>query len=256
MTETGVQPEPADEQTTAEDVGRPSLLDWQKRLNASTGHRAIALGERVKRIAYLFQGNVAQYKSLVAELQDPAVSGPIFDVRCPEAHDELLSEAERLLHNALTAMSTRVDQQRCFMEKHFHDDSVLMNEYGGKVASLFKSDPQADFLKGLRNYITHTQLPVAQSNQTFGQNSCEITFILPGESLLEWKGWNSAQRLWIAGQGDAVAIVDAVDTYACKAGNFDKWLFARIALKFKADIDGYVRECAEFNREHDRVFGS
>ncbi|MCX4972410.1 hypothetical protein [Streptomyces sp. NBC_00620] len=255
MNETGVQSEPADEQTAAEDAGRPSLVDWQKRLNDSSGHRAIALGARVKRIGYVFQGNVAQYKLLVAKLQDPAVSGPIFDVRNPEAHDGLLSEAERLLRNVLTAMSTRVDQQRRFMEKHFHDDLALMSEYGGRIASLFKGDPQADFLKGLRNYITHTQLPVAQSKQTFGRESFEITFTLPGEPLLEWKGWNGVQRTWIAGQGDAVAIVDAVDTYACKAGEFDKWLFDRIALECRADIDVYMRECAEFNREHDRVFG-
>jgi hypothetical protein len=163
VNETGVQPDPADEQSTAEDAERPSLVEWQNRLNASSGHRAVVLGDRVKRIGYVFQGNVAQYKSLVARLQDPVVAGPIFDVRKPEAHDELLSEAERLLYNVLTAMSTRVDQRRRFMEKYFRGDSALMNEYGGKVTSLFKGEPQAEFLKGLRNYITHAQLPVAQS---------------------------------------------------------------------------------------------
>lgn len=255
MTDTDVPAESAGEQITAEGAGPPSLVDWQMRLNASPGYRAIALGDRVKRIGYVFQGNVAQYKSLVARLQYPEFSNPIFDIRNPEAHDELLSEAERLLHNVLTALSTRVDQQRRFMEKRFQDDQVLVDEYGGKIASLFKGDPHAEFLKGLRNYITHTQLPVAQSNQTFGHGSCEITFTLPGEPLLEWKGWNGAQRAWIAGQGGAVAIVDAVDIYARKAGEFDKWLFDRIALKYKTDIDAHLRECADFNREYDRVFG-
>ncbi|MFJ4829450.1 hypothetical protein ACIP79_05915 [Streptomyces sp. NPDC088747] len=255
MNETGVQSEPADERTAAEDAGRPALVDWQRRLNDSSGHRAIALGARVKRIGYVFQGNVAQYKSLVVKLQDPAVSGPIVDVRNPEAHDGLLSEAERLLHNVLTAMSMRVDQQRRFMGKYLHDDLVLMSEYSEKVVSLFKDDPQAGFLKGLRNYITHMQLPVAQSRQTFGLDAIDITFTLPGDPLLEWRGWNGIQRTWIAGQGDVVAIVDAVDTYARKVGEFDKWLFDRIALKYRADIDVYMHECAKFNREHDRVFG-
>jgi hypothetical protein len=78
---------------------------------------------------------------------------------------------------------------------------------------------------------------------------------LPGQPLLEWRGWNGVQRAWIAGQGDSVAIVDAVDIYARKAGEFDKWLFDRIAHKYRTDIDVYVRECAEFNREYDRLFG-
>ncbi|MDX3613057.1 hypothetical protein [Streptomyces europaeiscabiei] len=256
MTETGVQPDPADEQTAPEEAGRPSLLDWQKRLNASPGCRAIALGDRVKRIGYVFQGNVAQYKSLVTELQNPVVSGPILDVRNPEAHDRLLSEAERLLHNVLMGMSTRVDQQRCFMEEHFQGDPALMNEYRSKVTSMFKDDVEAKFLKGLRNYITHAQLPVAQSRQTFGQGSFEITFTLPAEPLLAWSRWSGELRTWIAGQGDAVVIVDVVDTYARKAGELDKWLFDRITLKYRADIDPYLRECAEFDREVARVFGA
>jgi hypothetical protein len=255
VTETGVQPDPADEQTAPEKAGRPSLLDRQKRLNASSGCRAIALGDRVKRIGYVFQGNVAQYKSLVAELQNPVVSGPILDVRNPEVHDRLLSEAERLLHNVLMGMSTRVDQQRCFMKEHFQDDSALMNEYRSKVASMFKNDVEAKFLKGLRNYITHAQLPVAQSRQTFGQESFEITFTLPAEPLLAWSRWSGELRAWIAGQGDEIVIVNVVDAYARKAGEIDKWLFDRIALKYRSDIDAYLHECVEFDREVDRVFG-
>lgn len=119
VTDTGVQPEPADEQPTVEGADRLSLLEWQKQLQASLGYHAIALKARVKRIGYVFQGNVAQYQSFVAGLQDPAASLPIMDGRNPDAHDELLSEAERLLHNVLTAMSTRVDQQRRFMGKSF-----------------------------------------------------------------------------------------------------------------------------------------
>jgi len=255
VTETGVQPDPADEQTAPEKAGRPSLLDWQKRLNASSGCRAIALGDRVKRIGYVFQGNVAQYKSLVAELQNPMVSGPILDVHNPEVHDRLLSEAERLLHNVLMGMSTRVDQQRCFMKEYFQDDSALMNEYRSKVASMFKNDVEAKFLKGLRNYITHAQLPVAQSRQTFGQESFEITFTLPAEPLLAWSRWSGELRAWIAGQGDEIVIVNVVDAYARKAGEIDKWLFDRIALKYRSDIDAYLHECVEFDREVDRVFG-
>jgi hypothetical protein len=181
MTDTDVPSEPADEQSAADAVSQPSLLERQARLRASAGFRAIALKNEVKRMGYIFQGNVAQYKSLVASLQNPAVSFPMMDVRNPDAHDYLLSEAERLLHNVLTAMSTRVDQQRHFMEKYFEDDSLLMKEYGERIASLFTVSQEAAFLKGLRNYITHRQLPVAQSRQTFGHESFSITFILPSK---------------------------------------------------------------------------
>jgi hypothetical protein len=165
-------------------------------------------------------------------------------------------EAERLLHNVLTAMSTRVDQQRRFMEKSFQDDPALTKEYRERIASEFAASSEAAFLKGLRNYITHTQLPVAQSRQTFGSRSFEVTFILPGSPLLTWDGWNNSTRMWIATQGEAVAIVDVVDVYARMAGGFDKWLFDRIGLKYKSDVDLFLWEQDEYTREFDRVFGA
>jgi len=256
VTGTDVQPDPADEQSPTDGVGRPSLLEWQARLQASAGFRAISLRNRVERMGYIFQGNVREYKSLVASLQDPAVSLPIMDLHNPDSHDDLLSEAERLLHNVLTAMSTRVDQQRRFMDKYFQEDSVLMTEYGERVASAFTASSEAAFLKGLRNYITHTQLPVAQSKQEFGQESFAVTFILPGKPLLTWDGWNSSVRAWIADQGEAIAIVDVVDVYARITGEFDKWLVGRIGLKYKAEIDAFLREQEKYTREVDRIFGT
>jgi hypothetical protein len=178
------------------------------------------------------------------------------DPRNPEAHDDLLSEAERLLHNVLTAMSTRMDQQRRFIEQYFKDDAALIKEYGERIASVFIASLEAAFLKGLRNYITHTQLPVAQSQQKLGQGSFSITFTLPCEPLLSWDGWNSSTRAWIVAQGEAVAIVDIVDVYARLAGEFDKWLFDRIGLKYAAEIDAFLSEQDEYTREFDRVFGA
>lgn len=148
MTCADIQPGAYGEPQSADKAGRPSLLEWQARLQESAGFRAIALKDRVKRIAYLFQANVAQYKSLVARLHDPAVSFPILDVRNPEAHDDLLMEAERLLHNVLTAMSTRVDQQRRFMQKYFQDDPALTREYLERITSVFAASPEAAFPEG------------------------------------------------------------------------------------------------------------
>lgn len=183
----------------------------------------------VKRMSYLFQGNVMQYRTLVAKLQDPAVSFPILDDVV--AHDNLLNEAERLLHNILTAMSTRVDQQRHFMSTYLGDDPVLTQEYLKRVASDFSS-AEATFLKRLRNYITHMQLPVTQSQEAYSAQSVRISFILSAAPLLEWDGWNSGTRAWIADYGEHVPIVDVIDTYARAAKEFDRWLADRIGKEY------------------------
>lgn len=202
------------------------------------GYRLVALICAVKRMSYLLQGNVLQYRVLVARLQDPAVSFPILDD--PVAHADLLGEAERLLHNVLTAMSTRVDQQRHFMDAYFGDDPVLMQEYRGRIASDFTS-ADATFLKRLRNYIAHLQLPVAQSQEAFTAQSVRISFILSAAPLLEWDGWNADTRAWIAGHGEHVPIVDVIDTYAQVANEFDRWLADRISVKYRADTEASRR---------------
>lgn len=233
----------------------PTLLERQQALTMSAGYRAVALMDRVKRIAYIFQANVAQYKSLVAKMHNLEFALPILDIHNPGAHDDLLSEAERLLHNVITAMSTRVDQQRAFMEKHFADDAVLTAEYRKRIADTFLADLPTKFLKDLRNHIAHHLLPVAQSNQTYSSESFGFTFILPTAPLLEWDWTGRSVKDWISSQGDAVAIVDVVDDYARKVGDFDKWLHDRIGLKFEAEIQEYWTAAEEFNRLVDRAFG-
>lgn len=204
--------------------GQPDVHQTQLR------YRLRFLIGTVKRMSYLLQGNVKQYGALVAMLQDPAVSFPILDD--PVAHGDLLGEAERLLHNVLTGMSTRVDQQRHFMSTYFGDDPVLTQEYRNRVASDFVASAEAEFLKRLRNYITHTQLPVAQSQEAYTAQSVRISFTLLAAPLLEWNDWNAGTKAWIASHGEHVPIVDVIDTYARTADQFDRWLADRIAVTY------------------------
>ena len=105
----------------------------------------------VRRIGYVFQANAAQYKALVARMQDPSFAQPILDVSNPQAHDDLLSEAERLLHNILMALGTRIDQQRAFMRRHFSEDAILMGEYVARIRADFGGYAPGAFLRDLRS---------------------------------------------------------------------------------------------------------
>ena len=98
-------------------------------------------------------------------------------------------------------MRTRVDHQRRFMTVHFGDDPVLTKEYRDRFASDFKASAQAEFLKELRNYIAHRQLPVAASQGAYTARSVQIAFVLTAAPLLEWDRWNADTRVWIVGHG-------------------------------------------------------
>lgn len=209
-----------------------------------------------RRIGYVFQANVAQYKALAARMQDPSFGLPILDVSNPQAHDHLLSEAERLLHNILMALSTRIDQQRAFMRRHFSEDAILMGEYVARVKADFGGYAPGLFLRDLRNYLTHHRLPVAQSSQTFSDQGFSVTFTLVRQHLQEWPGWKEGARTWLTAQGEQIEIVPVVDGYARIAGAFDKWLSGRIGRKYAAEIRAYSEEAEAYNREWARVFGA
>jgi hypothetical protein len=234
---------------------RPPLRIWQDELNSSPGHHAIALMNYVRRIGYVFQANVGQYNTLVARMQDPSFALPILDLNNPQAHDDLLLEAERLLHNILMALSTRIDQQRTFMRRHFNHDATLMSEYTAKLKADFGGYAPSVFLRDLRNYLTHHRLPIAQSRQTFSNEGFSVTFILVRQHLQEWPRWTRDAKAWLAAQSEQIDIVLLVDGYARIAGAFDKWLYDRIGRKYAAEIRAYNEEAKAFNREWTRVLG-
>jgi len=148
---------------------------------------------------------------LVARMQDPSFAFPILDPKNPQAHDDLLSETERLLHNILMALSTRIYQQRAFMEREFSEDAMFMTEYGAKVEAAFGGYAPGLFLRDLRNYLTHHRLPVAQSRQTFSSDGFSVTFQLGRKNLQEWSGWKAGSKAWLETQGEQIETVPIVD---------------------------------------------
>ncbi|ACU77390.1 hypothetical protein Caci_8571 [Catenulispora acidiphila DSM 44928] len=232
---------------------RPSFIELQEAVTRSPGYRITALLGRIDRISYILQRNVADYLGLVARVQDPDDALALFDTRNPGPHDELLSEVERLLHNVLTGISTRVDQLRVVATERF-DDTELKQAYDDEVKSVFATDTASAFLKKLRNYMAHYELPVGQSQQTFTRHSFSVTFTLRTAPLLRWKDWNATERRWMTGLGDDIMIVDLVQAYAKKAADFDNWLMREIAAKYREEIADLRRAEARYNQMHDRIF--
>lgn len=209
----------------------------------------------VKRITYILQANLEQYKSLLAMMQDPGTALPILDVRNRSQHDELLSESERLLHNVLAAIKSRVDLSRAFRERHLVDDEDLIGEYVLKVRQYF-NNPATKFLDRLRNHMTHNLLPVARTQQTFKQGGpFEFTFLLDSVALLKLE-WPTDVREWIAAQGSDIRIIDVLDAYCQRASELDRWLFGEIRRKHANELADYERAVHAFNAEYDRLFGT
>jgi hypothetical protein len=94
------------------------------------------------------------------------------DERHRERHQAFLDECERLLHNALSAVHSRVDLLRTFISRYVAESTpTLATEYRLRVDSDFVENPIHNFLTGLRNYMLHERLPATVGVFTILRNS-------------------------------------------------------------------------------------
>ncbi|MEV6823516.1 hypothetical protein [Amycolatopsis sp. NPDC051102] len=81
---------------------------------------------------------------------------PARDVANADVLDWVLDESQRLWHNVLAAMATRVAQLRRFIKHNFDADAPIATEYHERVGALFAGDVTAAFLHKLRNVYGRT----------------------------------------------------------------------------------------------------
>jgi hypothetical protein len=232
-------------------------VEWQRQLHASPGYHANALIATVKRYSYILQRNIAEFNALINTMQDPAFAIPLLAERDkdPRRHEALLGEAERLLHNVMMAIKTRIDLLRVLKNKYFADDESLLADYSAEVAQIFNSD-SARFLTGLRNHMTHHLLPVTRSHfHISAEGPFTFTIILDAQALLEWD-WDSASvRQWIEQQSPDVMIAEVVNDYGDRARRFDKWLIGKIIEKYETELSEFETALEAYTRAMTHFFG-
>ncbi|WP_329058125.1 hypothetical protein [Amycolatopsis sp. NBC_01480] len=221
--------------------GQMSIADWERRLQAMPGFRAFVWQRQVHRVAYVFQTNLAEYRHFIDTLQWQGRRPPTRDVANADVLDQVLDESQRLLHNVLAAMATRVAQLRRFVRHNFDAGSPIAIEYDERVAALFASDVTAAFLQKMRNELAHAQLPIVSSTETIRAGSTTVAIVLPCDALLDWTDRNSKITTWLARHpGGVVDIGEVLDGYARRAGNLDDWLQQRIGIEYRGEIDQFA----------------
>jgi hypothetical protein len=226
----------------SDDVDRRlSVADWERRLQGMPGFRALCLQRQVQRIAYVFQANLAEYRHFIDTLQWQGKCPPVRDVANADVLDEVLDESQRLLHNVLAAMATRVAQLRRFIKHNFDVDSSIATEYRERVGALFAGDVTAVFLQKMRNELAHAQLPIVSSTETISAGSTIVAIVLPCDALLKWTDWNSDIVAWLAQNPiGAVDLAELFESYARQAGTLDDWLYRRIGIEYRMEIDQFA----------------
>lgn len=123
------------------------------------------------------------------------------------AHDAarkaFFNEFDRLLHNVVAAIGTRIDHTRV-VARHY-EGSPFHHEFArriGEVAVL----PAARFVKDLRNYMLHQSLPAPYSQVNLSSQQVTYQLLISVPALLRSSAWSATSRAYLANHESTLPI--------------------------------------------------
>lgn len=217
-------------------------------LLAMPGRQLILDIEQVDRISRIQRRNVQDFlshtSSLGADLTFPL---QILDSVNREVHRLFEEEVERLLHNVVASVMSRIDLQRKLVRRVWSSDPTFLAGPLRQQTELFRQDGACRFLQNLRNYMLHNALPARFANyQFYGDGRLVYSVLLSAESLLNtWNRWDPVARSWLESkmQHDDnrrdINIGEIVSYYAEKSEVFDRWLVEQMTVGRQGELIAY-----------------
>ena len=196
----------------------------------------------------VFQMNAIELMEAAQRVNDPDQGLALMSQNNREAGIQAHREISRHVHNFVTSAYTLVDHTRAFMKKHY-EGTALLTAYEEQVKVEFATAPVAQFIKRLRNYMTHRGLPnssmylhinndptTAEPTQTMKSGVRYDT-----DELLEWDGWTALDRTYLQQVGEHLPLHQFAQEYLTLVNQHHAWLDAALATYHKADVEDFLQ---------------
>lgn len=145
-------------------------------------------------------------------------------------------DLKRKLHNYLTANSTIIDHTR----KLLKNCPELSEEIGIKIKKEFESLPISNFIKNLRNYITHHSLPLTLRPIRLEKDDFVIgSVVFDRNTLLKWSGWNKQSKMFLIKSESDLIVRDIISEHYNKMADFYSWIENIMNKEYKEVFDRY-----------------
>ena len=211
--------------------------------------------QRIQRIQlqqssyFIFQRNADELRKILNFHSDVEENMALWDVNNRDPLSFLQLEVGRLLHNFASSAAGLIDVTRRFYEKY---DVNEFPDYLTRVDSEFKTNPLSRFVKDLRNYAVHVEVPPISSELSgIGINSTlQSLIVLPGELLLAKYEWSKPAKQYIADCNNRIVLNSVVEDYFEKVSRFYDWFYKRLNEVHKEDISRVTAKQEELKRAY------
>ena len=220
-------------------VWRARLEELRRQINGHPGAVARLGWDEVRRTYQVFLGNFADLRALLVrastdmELAIELVKNvPPFDVR-----EKFQATLDRFIHNYVAATKSLVDHTRRLTQRY--GGSPFAVEYEQRKKLVAAAGATA-FVNDLRNFVLHRALPLTGHTVRFQRDPIEefeSQAYLQTRSLLEWDGWSSKAKDYLAARGETVDLSAAIEDHMQLVRALYDWLFAQFGELHRVDID-------------------
>lgn len=205
----------------------------------------------------LFAKNYDELSRVLAVFSDPVKSLRLWDVRNTDNLNVVLQEITRLLFNMTAAAMMLVDHTRVKVNE-MHSGTPFIEEYQAEVSKRFVESPLHCFIKGLRNFFTHKELPFVNAELTleFG-STLSSRVALNVIQLQGWDKWDRHARRYLESVSDGrIDVYDLVQSYFDHVKSFHQWLRTRQIQIFESELQELSRRRKQLRRLREEMRNS
>jgi len=181
-----------------------------------------------------------------------------FQARHEGANTQIHREASRLVHNYVCSVSTFADHSRHFMNEYYKG-TKFHGDYQAEIQRRFNAPEHARFVRDLRNFITHRELPdssielhATRAGDANADGSVPVTLrsgiYYDRGRFLEWDGWSSPARRFLENSPEKLYLRELFAPHFATMEEFNEWFVARFKEHHKEDFEELERLWTEHER--------
>jgi hypothetical protein len=174
------------------------------------------------------------------------------------ANTQIHREVNRLVHNYVCSVATFADHSRNFMNEHYKE-TRFNAEYQAEVQRRFNAAGYPRFVRDLRNFITHRDLPdstielhATKAGDPNVDGSVPVTLrsgiYYKTDAFLEWDGWTSPARRFLENSKEKIYMRELFAPHIELMREFDEWFVDQFNAHHKEDFEELEQLQAEYER--------
>jgi hypothetical protein len=220
------------------------FLDLKQELEDNPFYQVSERRSNIENALWILRRNfdlLEKFVEEVAEDKQSALKGYLSEKMDVEV------ELYRLTHNYLSSYYTQFQLAITFR------DSLLNSESEERYYDLMQKydiRPTSDFLLGSRAYIQHQGLLRQSRRYNWNQQNDDelVEVVLLTENLLEIDRWNQRAEQFIRSQGDAIRLVDVIESHHPDILNLHEELWDVAMNQYEDEFKDYKQKQDEMNQ--------